>query len=456
MIASKLKSFFKETFFFWLFWIISISVFSIWLIGFYPGIMTADSFDQWQQSSTLIFNNWHPLISTLYILGLREIFNSPATIAITQILATSTIFSYIFYYFLQKKANKFLIAGLFVVFITSIPIGTYNITLWKDIPFSLSLVFLSFLISKSFFERNLSNPILIVILTIVVCFFRYNGFFNLIIIPLWLIFLSKKIKPITIYLIISITALLSIFNLIVLPRILDSGQLPIWLSNGTIYYETVSFLRPLPMWTYIPRVSPETIEAIKKIMPIENLIKNFDPRSADKIFFSKEINSTAFNDPQNWNIIRHEFWSYNLITNLNFFLGDRVTLFLTNTLGYGPIVATDIGENNLDLKSTPISNWLHNILLKIIQGSTMPGIILHTIWNSLFAILVLIFVFIQSIYKKYLASLIFTTIILSNVCALALVNIAGDGRYYYYAYLSFFAIIPFYYLERKTVISPSK
>lgn len=90
----------------WMFWalfLVSMGMFLLWLIGQWPGYMTPDSFSTWLQVKTLTFGNLHPIIYSLCVLALMQFFQSPAVVAVFQILITAVLGSYIFYFSLKKK-----------------------------------------------------------------------------------------------------------------------------------------------------------------------------------------------------------------------------------------------------------------------------------------------------------------------------------------------------------------
>ncbi len=448
-ILTKIVSNIRNNKAFWVFFWISTIIFTMWWVAFFPAIMTGDSFTQWTEASAFKFFNWHPYLSTLSILLLRKIYDSPTIIVITQLLATSAIFSYIFSYFLKKGVNKYLIGILFTIFATSIPIGIYNITLWKDIPFSLGLVFLSFLVSKSFLEKKLSNiPLLLILLTIA-CFFRHNGLVNVGIVPIIFLIYLRRMDYRKVYLFISLFTSIVILVVFVLPTLLKVTPMPSWFTSAAIYYETVSYLEPLPAFPSVKRVTPLTLTTLEKVMPISDLLKSYDPRASELLIFNKKINQEQINNSSIWSTIRNEFWSYNLPANFDFFVGHRVQMLLTNTLGYGSTAATGIVDNPLGFVAKSPAPFIKNLFTKIVNISTATHTIRLLIWNSLLGILFLIFVAIDSIYRKKHASLIFALIILSNTFALALLNITSDWRYYYFAYLAMFVIIPLFALDSK-------
>ena len=66
-----------------------IGVWSLFLLVFWPGIMTADSIDQWGQMIAGRFSDWHPAFHTFVIWLTTRIWFSPAALAILQICALS-------------------------------------------------------------------------------------------------------------------------------------------------------------------------------------------------------------------------------------------------------------------------------------------------------------------------------------------------------------------------------
>lgn len=452
-IHSQILNYLKTQKFFWLFFLISTGVLSTWLAAFYPGIMTPDSIDQWQQASTLSISNWHPYLSTLYIGLLKGIANTPASIAILQIIWTSILFAYAFNYFLQKGTSRWLVVSLFIILTTSIPVGLYTITLWKDIPFALALASAGFLVSKALFDKQSPNILGLLLFVTIASFFRHNGAINLFIFPIAIITLFYKQYRQKIFQFLSGLVIICFLVIVIIPSLLKIKEVPTWFTAAPIYYETVSYLKVLPTKDHPQRLSPKTIASLTKIMSLDHLLKSFDPQSAEPLLFSTHITPGALDETEIWSNLRKEFWRYNLLRNFNLFLSNRTTLFITSTLGYGAISANDIYPNNLGLKTTPLiallNHWMGNI-------STFVGtniILQHVIWNSLISIIAQVWIIINSWYKKKTASFFFSSLIITNCISIAAFNVAGDWRYYYFAYLSFFIIIPFFSMESRKHIN---
>lgn len=438
---------------FLLMFVMSTFVFSLWLAAFFPGVMTPDSLTQWDEASTLQLNNLHPYLHTLLIVFLKGIYNSPATIALFQILLTSITFSYIFSFFLKKGVSKWLIFPLFCLFTFSIPVGIYSITLWKDIPFSVCLVLLGFVIAKQYWAKRLDNShlILIFVLSIVTTFFRHNGVINILLLPISFLLCFYRVNRLKTVILISSFLMVTIFLRMVLPSVLQVKPIPDFFAKGAIYFESVGLLRSYPESTGRLRVTTKTIALLEKLAPIQDLVSLYDPRGWDSLWFSKKVDQKEFYNPQFWDDLSHEFFYYNLPNNFNFFLGNRVTMFITSTLAYGPTAATDIFPNEFGLITTSLSNPLQRFFSVVINAAASNHFVSFLIWNSLLAFIVLVVFLIDSFYRKNYTIMFFCSFLLIHGFSLAAVSIAGDWRYYYFIYLSIFVAIPLYVLSKRSV-----
>ena len=130
--------------------ILPIIIFSLYAYIYNPGILTIASFGQLHQIATGDFNMWDPFFHTFIEMICLKIYSNPIIIAILQILTFSTIWTIICKYHRDdtiKNSNQFVLQFFVTFIICLIPINAiYSITLWKEILFSYSLLFLSFLI----------------------------------------------------------------------------------------------------------------------------------------------------------------------------------------------------------------------------------------------------------------------------------------------------------------------
>ena len=163
---------------FWKVFTIIVSIWCLYLIAYFPGFMSPDSIDQWNQAVTSNYNDWHPVIHTLIIKLLMSIWNNPALYSIVQIIVSSLIFAYSMAFLSKRGVRDSIILIISVLYAFSPSNAVYSITMWKDIPYSYLLLLLTTYIADmicnkhSFWEK--SNLFLGIILFLT-CTMRHNG-----------------------------------------------------------------------------------------------------------------------------------------------------------------------------------------------------------------------------------------------------------------------------------------
>lgn len=155
-------------------------IWALFLATFWPGMMSRDSFDQWAQVISGQFTDGHPAFHTMFIWLITRIWDTPAAVAIAQMLFLSLVSAWgidaVTGLGLSRK-RAWWMAGLFAVS----PVNAiFSITLWKDVAYStglflFSLQLLKIIISKGkWLDKNL-NWISIGIVAALVSLFRHNG-----------------------------------------------------------------------------------------------------------------------------------------------------------------------------------------------------------------------------------------------------------------------------------------
>lgn len=181
-----------------------------WLLHYFPGILSPDSTTQISQVAQKghELTNHHPVFHTL-IIGMclnigKLIFNSNnagvAIYSILQMLACAFTFSYAIYYCGKKKVPVFIRQILLFFFMFCPIIASYSVTMWKDIPFALSILITTILLieaatnNKEFFT-NKKNLIILSIFFLLDILFRKNGLYCVILAGIiYLIILAKEDK----------------------------------------------------------------------------------------------------------------------------------------------------------------------------------------------------------------------------------------------------------------------
>jgi hypothetical protein len=171
----------------------------------------------------------HPVMNVIYYRFLQQFWDHFAVVGTVQIFFTSLLGSYIFYWLHKKGVPLYIIFPFYFLFITSIPTGLYTITLWKDIPFTLLVLFWAFWFVKLVFEKKEGGVrhsrreiIILSLLLIAMGLFRYNGIVYFLIIPVGLTFLG--ILPPRKFLIGSVGTLILAVLLVTLTVSLDKSH----------------------------------------------------------------------------------------------------------------------------------------------------------------------------------------------------------------------------------------
>lgn len=150
-------------------------------IAFYPAAMTPDSLSQWEQAQTREFSDWHPVMFTWTIMFLTQIWDSPGIVALFQITLLSLTMGYLGYLMRRFNVAPVIIWAVLIAAAIMPTNAILSIIIWKDVIYSVSLVFFSLMILlfvKTNGEESKKGSFLVLFLisSFVLVFFRHNGF----------------------------------------------------------------------------------------------------------------------------------------------------------------------------------------------------------------------------------------------------------------------------------------
>ena len=114
-------------------------VWSVSLLAFWPGIMSADSVDQWGQMLSGQYSDIHPAAHTLTIWLVTRVWLSPAAYALAQIGALAFTFALAMRELALAGVSRRAQMALTALFALSPVNNVMVITLWKDIPYAIAL-----------------------------------------------------------------------------------------------------------------------------------------------------------------------------------------------------------------------------------------------------------------------------------------------------------------------------
>lgn len=429
----------------------------IWWAAFSPAIMSPDSLAQWGETKNLIFSDWHPYLSTVYFTFFSKVFNTPAAVAIFQIILTTIFFAYAFYFFLQQNVGKKIVIPVYFLLFFSIPVSLYNITIWKDVIFSLAIVIAAFLIAKKEYENKKWQKwelVSLMVFFIIATTFRHNGIVYVFFIPglLWLYFKKQKwVKKFIVSYLLFIC-----FFVFIAPKLISVKENPFWMTGKNLFaYHMSEALYVHPQQKITPHLR-ETLESVS--LDKENLKKSYNKLYWNPLFWNDKINKDVLNSEIFWANLIPEFYLHNFIPNFIFISEQKFSAFfdITNGLGYEHGLLDDknsdavitVDENAQNIQTRPLLTKLNEKLGNYLLSFELNGLEEIIVWNAFVPILLLSILFIKGIIKRRSELQVFGAFILFQLPFLIYLNIAGDWRYFYFFYLSFFLTIPFLFLKR--------
>ena len=178
---------------------IPFALFLLYYIAYYPGGFSPDSISQYTQTINSQYNDWHPVIQTLFAFKLPLTITGGwiGSIALFQIICLSSVLGYTFTTILKHTNAKYTIAS--VVFVLANPqLGNIAMYPWKDISFAMGalllLVFsLKIFLTKGEWIKKPLNTILFILTASLTTLFRHNALlFTIPLIIAILFYLSKK------------------------------------------------------------------------------------------------------------------------------------------------------------------------------------------------------------------------------------------------------------------------
>ena len=202
-----------------IFFILLFIAYLPYFLNFYPGIMSFDSIFQIHQSIGIEkFTAHHPVLHTLIIklcIKLGLIINGSYELgtgiySFIQILFMSFVFATVLTYMKKNNINLKLVI-LFLLYYMFYPVfGMYSVTMWKDVPFALAfslyiICIYEIICNKDEYLKSKKSNVLFIVSTLLMIFFRNNGFYVFILtIPFVYIYAKKYYKKLTIIFVIII------------------------------------------------------------------------------------------------------------------------------------------------------------------------------------------------------------------------------------------------------------
>ncbi|WP_277601134.1 DUF6020 family protein [Pseudoflavitalea rhizosphaerae] len=249
---------------------------------FYPGILSDDSHVQWAiATGKSQWNDWHPVLHTLFNKLALLIWESPASAVLLQIVLMSVIISRVGCFFYRKGVGKRALYILITGFSLSANNGILMITLWKDVPFAAAVLWLNFVIIRILCNDYQSRSKLITDLAIslfLTTLFRHNGIIIFAFVCAGVLWFSWKQRSKTVFagLVLSVLLIFSFKLLLV-----NSGHV---IPNPP----SIKLVPPVKGIASVIKYNgklPASATFMETVLPYDEWINKYDPYSPDLFMF---------------------------------------------------------------------------------------------------------------------------------------------------------------------------
>ena len=182
----------RELRMFWMFFSGAAVVYSGYLLLFWPGIMSVDSLNIWRAAWLPdVMINDHPALNILWYTFLLHLWNNVAVVPVSHILLLSLLIGMVFNFCHRQGVRLRWLLPCYFLLLGSLPIGLYNLNLWKDIPFALLVVFWGLVPGWFFLRRQegrlqltVSQGAGLLLLFLALILIRHNGLVYLFALPI--------------------------------------------------------------------------------------------------------------------------------------------------------------------------------------------------------------------------------------------------------------------------------
>lgn len=423
----------------------------------YPGIMTPDSINQFEQVLGVIpYNNHHPFAHTMvFALLYKAAFALTGDMVVSvgfytfaQMCLLSAGMAFFISTLRQQRIRPFVLL-LLTAFYAMIPYhAVFSVTIWKDIPFAAAVLFFNCLLLRLILRGSLllHERILLLFSGMMICLFRSNGWYAFLVVVPFLLFFFRKQKR-QVYPCLLVTLLLCVLIKypvmnhfqVTQPDLIESLCIPTQQIAAVLCNDR--------------ELTVEERGLIESVIDLTYIKELYNPTFADNM---KEL--VRAGDQEYLASHKKEFFKLWVSLGLRY-PGDYLDAYIQQTYGYWypdsfylvaeaeGVSATELGVSTRHLIGGPLVVKGKELAIKL--GSIVP--IYGTLWSMGVACWVLLFsmgtVLVRRETRKllcYLPSvlLLFTVLIATPV--------ATEFRYVYFMVYS----MPFYLMAAMLPYSP--
>lgn len=124
----------------WLVGLATLALLSAWWAAYFPGLMTVDTFQAWEQIDAGVYQDWHPVIHT-WVMGLLvSLWDSPGVVSLAQVIGLAGVLGNLTRQLASVSVPRWARIALPILLACIPPVGKMVVTIWKDVPFGISVM----------------------------------------------------------------------------------------------------------------------------------------------------------------------------------------------------------------------------------------------------------------------------------------------------------------------------
>ncbi|ABU59687.1 DUF6020 family protein [Roseiflexus castenholzii] len=224
-----------------------VVVWSCTLLVFFPGLMSSDSLDQWDQMLRGKYNDVHPAFHTLTMWLITRVWLSPAAVALAQIGALALVCGLTVRELALLGVSRWVQVVLIVLFALSPVNNLMVITLWKDIPYAIALLCVFWMLLRVWrtdgvWLRARMAPVAIGAALAALALYRHNGAPTALLILPALLLVGRQARWRQVVVIGGVSVALVLLVKVGLYRALDVASAPPWFARQMQIHQLGAFV----------------------------------------------------------------------------------------------------------------------------------------------------------------------------------------------------------------------
>lgn len=415
----------------------------IYLIGTFPGNLTPDSVNQLTQIVTSSYSNAHTPLSTLFYKIPYELFGNIEGMIFFQQIFFAIVSIYGLSVLLKYSKYKIIPIIMYVLFILFPTNGFMLTNMWKDIPYSISIMLLTVIVLQIFNDTNWlkkkRNIILFTFSIILVSLLRHNGIIVGLITLISLFVFNKNTKNNILVCIITIIAyVVTSFSL--------NGLFNV--SNSQSKADIIS----IPLQQIAAVVSENGIlekedkDIIEKIAPLETWKEKYNPYLSDNIknitndYLKKNVDITRADIIKTYiNVVKNNF-----IIVSKAYLKQISIIWRLDDYPKGALTYYSTEENILKAEKEILNPNISDFYKDTLASSKNNKVGTLICWNPALIMYIVLALILIYVVKNKSAKILFLLVpMMSNILSLMISIPAQDYRYLYPTTLASFIIVTF-------------